>query len=361
MVSYAAAVKHDLLGVPEGPVVTEAAARAMAVGVRALLGSDVAVAATGVAGPAEQEGRPPGTVCLAVALGDPDAGTVVDSMEVQLPGRRTQVRRVHGDLPARPAPAAPVGLGRLMPGPRGAGALRHGLSVPLFGDLAEPAAMLELARLADDRGWDGIFPWDHVLADGPRPVADVWVVLAAVATVTERVLLGPMVTPLPRRRPQKLAREVVTLDRLSGGRVVLGLGLGVDHARELSAFGEVVDARERGADARRGPGGAGRPVGRGEVLHRGPHYTADGVRFLPTAARPGGVPIWMAARTMAEAPLRRAAGRDGLFVIERTPEEVASMLGVVAGVRGGLEGFALPPWPPARTPHRSCPPGSPGG
>lgn len=93
VVSYAAAVKHELLGVPEGPVVTEAAARAMAAGVRSLLGADVAVAATGVAGPAEQEGRPPGTVCLGVVLGDPEAGGVVDSMEVRLPGRRTQVRQ----------------------------------------------------------------------------------------------------------------------------------------------------------------------------------------------------------------------------------------------------------------------------
>jgi alkanesulfonate monooxygenase SsuD/methylene tetrahydromethanopterin reductase-like flavin-dependent oxidoreductase (luciferase family) len=237
-----------------------------------------------------------------------------------------------------------------MAGRRGAGALRHGLSIPLFGDLAEPSAMLEVARLAEDRGWDGIFPWDHVLADEPRPVADVWVVLAAVATVTERVLLGPMVTPLPRRRPQKLAREVVTLDRLSRGRVVLGLGLGVDHARELSAFGEVVDARERGAMLDEGLEVLDGLLGGGEVRHRGPHYTADRVRFLPPAARPGGVPMWMAARTMAEAPLRRAAGRDGLFVIERSPQEVASMLEVVAGVRGGLDGYAVATMAPGADP-----------
>jgi len=93
VVSYDSAVKHGVLGVPEGPVVTEAAARAMAEGVRALLGADVAVAATGVAGPAEQEGRPPGTVCLAVVLGDPAAGGVVDAMAVRLPGGRTQVRQ----------------------------------------------------------------------------------------------------------------------------------------------------------------------------------------------------------------------------------------------------------------------------
>jgi nicotinamide-nucleotide amidase len=92
IVSYASEVKHTLLGVPEGPVVTEEAARAMALGARTVLGSDVGIAATGVAGPDPQEDRPPGTVCLAVAIGDPAAGGVVDSMAVRLPGRRHQVR-----------------------------------------------------------------------------------------------------------------------------------------------------------------------------------------------------------------------------------------------------------------------------
>jgi nicotinamide-nucleotide amidase len=92
VVSYASDVKFDVLGVPEGPVVTEDAARAMAVGVRRVVGADVGIAATGVAGPDDQEGRPPGTVCLAVAVGDPATGGTLDSLEVRLPGRRRQVR-----------------------------------------------------------------------------------------------------------------------------------------------------------------------------------------------------------------------------------------------------------------------------
>jgi nicotinamide-nucleotide amidase len=92
VISYAAAVKHDLLAVPEGPVVSEEAARAMARGVRELLGTDVAVAATGVAGPDSAEGHPPGTVCMAVVVGDPGADGTVESLEVCLPGRRRQVR-----------------------------------------------------------------------------------------------------------------------------------------------------------------------------------------------------------------------------------------------------------------------------
>ena len=92
VVSYASDVKYDVLDVPEGPVVTEEAAVAMAVGVRRLLRADVGLAVTGVAGPDSQEDQPPGTVCMAVVVGDPEDGGVVDSMRVQLPGGRRQIR-----------------------------------------------------------------------------------------------------------------------------------------------------------------------------------------------------------------------------------------------------------------------------
>lgn len=97
IVSYSSEVKFDLLDVPRGPVVSEEAARAMALGARRVLGADVGIAATGVAGPDRQDGRPPGTVCLAVAIGSSGSGggeaaAVVDSVEIRLPGRRRQVR-----------------------------------------------------------------------------------------------------------------------------------------------------------------------------------------------------------------------------------------------------------------------------
>lgn len=87
VVSYASDVKFDVLGVPEGPVISEDCARAMATGVRSLLGASVGLGVTGVAGPDEQEGHPPGTVCMAV-----DIGGVVTAQTVRLPGRRRQVR-----------------------------------------------------------------------------------------------------------------------------------------------------------------------------------------------------------------------------------------------------------------------------
>ena len=87
--------------------------------------------------------------------------------------------------------------------------------------------MAELAIRTEEQGWDGFFVWDHVAYREPvRCVADPWITLAAVAAATQRVTIGPLVTPIPRRRPHKLARETVTLDRLSGGRLGAGSGAG---------------------------------------------------------------------------------------------------------------------------------------
>ena len=90
IVSYASEVKHDLLGVPEGPVVSEAAAAAMATGARRVLRADVGLALTGVAGPAEQDGMPVGTLCVGIASGDGPALTST----LRLPGQREQMRQM---------------------------------------------------------------------------------------------------------------------------------------------------------------------------------------------------------------------------------------------------------------------------
>jgi alkanesulfonate monooxygenase SsuD/methylene tetrahydromethanopterin reductase-like flavin-dependent oxidoreductase (luciferase family) len=127
--------------------------------------------------------------------------------------------------------------------PRG---LRQAIDVPPFGELADPRVLAGLAAAAEDRGWDGFFVWDHVVYRAPvRAVADPWVALAAVACATSRLRIGPMVTPLSRRRVHKLARETVTLDLLSSGRLILGVGLGSARNGELEPFGEVADPRER--------------------------------------------------------------------------------------------------------------------
>lgn len=106
--------------------------------------------------------------------------------------------------------------------------MRHGVYLPPFNELSDPHVLMSLAVLCEEQGWDGFFLWDHVLRrQEMMAVADAWTSLAGVACATERVRLGALVTPLARRRPQVLARQVVTLDHLSSGRVTLGLGLGI--------------------------------------------------------------------------------------------------------------------------------------
>ena len=168
--------------------------------------------------------------------------------------------------------------------------LLSALWLPLFDDLADPIVAARLAGEAGEAGWHGVFVWDHVCWRAPvRQVADAWITLAAIAIATERVRLGPMVTPLARRRPVKVARETATLDRLSGGWLTFGVGLGSDRfGGELSKSGEEIDGRLRGQM----PGESleiltaawsGQPV-----HHRGPHYTVDGIQFLPRPVqRPG--------------------------------------------------------------------------
>src|SRR3954468_12425639 len=124
--------------------------------------------------------------------------------------------------------------------------VKRGIFVAAFDELVDPNLLAGLAALAEERGWDGFFVWDHIVYSAPvRGCADPWVTLSAIACATERLRLGPMVTPPSRRRVQKLTREAVTLDHLSGGRLVLGLGLGSDRHGELAPFGEVDDPPEQ--------------------------------------------------------------------------------------------------------------------
>jgi alkanesulfonate monooxygenase SsuD/methylene tetrahydromethanopterin reductase-like flavin-dependent oxidoreductase (luciferase family) len=216
---------------------------------------------------------------------------------------------------------------------------RRGLFVAPFDALAEPVVLAELAVDAERVGWDGFFVWDHLLYSEPvAAIADPWISCAAVAAATSRILLGPMVTPLSRRRVAVLARQAVSLDRLSGGRLVLGFGLGDDGAvGELSRFGEVVDARTRAAMLDEGLDVL-RELLSGNVVERdGPHAPARGVRFLPTPVREAGIPIWIGGRWPHQAPLRRAARFDGAFVIGvPSPDELT---GVAEGLPGN--GFDL--------------------
>jgi alkanesulfonate monooxygenase SsuD/methylene tetrahydromethanopterin reductase-like flavin-dependent oxidoreductase (luciferase family) len=120
--------------------------------------------------------------------------------------------------------------------------LKFGFYTSNSGASGDPKLVVELAERAEAAGWDGFFLWDHLSA-WREPVSDPWVMLGAVAARTERVTIGPLIVPLARRRPQKVALEAATLERLAPGRTVLGVGLGAPE--DFTRFGEDADWRVR--------------------------------------------------------------------------------------------------------------------
>lgn len=191
--------------------------------------------------------------------------------------------------------------------------MRYSISVPNFGDFADPAAFADLARTVEQAGWDALFVWDHVveMKQLRREISDPWVLLAVAAAATERIRLGTMITPVARRRPQKLAREVTTLDRLSAGRMVLGVGLGEPIDDEFATFGEPADPRVLAARLDEGLDVLGALWSGDHVDYRGDHVTVRDVVFRPTPVQRPRVPVWVGSQWPNRAPLRRAARWDG--------------------------------------------------
>ncbi|MEO3754133.1 TIGR03619 family F420-dependent LLM class oxidoreductase [Streptomyces sp. B6B3] len=217
--------------------------------------------------------------------------------------------------------------------------MRYGVDICTLGEYAEPARVVEMAQAAEAAGWDAVFVWDHLAFAWGVPSADPWVLLAAVAQATTRVRLGPAVTPLPRRRPAVVAHAVATLDRLSGGRVVLGVGAGGVPA-EFTAFREPAEPRVR----------AGMldealevvtSLWRGEpVDFAGEHYAVDGVTLAPLPVQRPRVPIWVGGDSRAAR--RRAARWDGWIIggdneqgeMTRAPASLVEDLAHIRELRG---------------------------
>lgn len=194
-------------------------------------------------------------------------------------------------------------------------AVRYGVSVPNYGEYGDARRLAELAREAEECGWDGFFVWDHVAFTGktPAPLADTWTALTAVAMHTTGIRLGPLVTPLARRRPWMLARQAVTLDHLSGGRLILGVGLGYPPRSEYERFGEEAEALVRAQKLDEGLAildglWSGEPFS-----FVGQHYRLQETTFLPRPLQVPRIPIWVAGHWPNKPPFRRAARWDGIF------------------------------------------------
>ena len=206
-----------------------------------------------------------------------------------------------------------------------ANGLRSAVYLPPFGPFGHPEVLVDLAVRAERAGWDGMFLWDHVVRQS-MPITDAWTALGAIAQATDRILLGPTVTPLPRRRPWIVARQASTVSRLSGGRLILGVGLGPVRSADFSHFGEVSDLATRASMLTEGLDIV-RAVWSGRALeHGGTHYK---VTLDPVTPEPHPIPIWMASSARKPAVIRRAASCDGIFPIAENrmrPEEVAEVV-----------------------------------
>lgn len=196
--------------------------------------------------------------------------------------------------------------------------MKFALGVTNSGKYADPALLVDLAVESEGCGWDGFFVWDHVVSGGRSPVTDPWTVLAAIAASTTRLRLGPMVTPLARRRPWIVARQAVALDHLSHGRLILGVGLGQFSDKEFGAFGDETDPKRRSKmldESLEILAGlwTGEPYG-----FAGEHYRVAKTTFRPTPVQEPRIPIWVGGRWPNKPPMRRAARWDGAFAMPAT-------------------------------------------
>jgi alkanesulfonate monooxygenase SsuD/methylene tetrahydromethanopterin reductase-like flavin-dependent oxidoreductase (luciferase family) len=211
--------------------------------------------------------------------------------------------------------------------------MQYGIFLPPFGPCADLTTLASLAAEAEAAGWDGFFLWDDITMSTPIPIADTWIALTVIALRTRALRLGALVTPLPRRRPWKLARETVTLDHLSQGRLIVGLGIGAG-ATEFDDLGEETDIKVRAALLEEGLDiltglWSGEPF-----QYAGTHYHIRKARFLPSSFQRPRIPVWVAGNWPARAPFRRAARWDGVFPLGRdlelsemlAPADVQAML-----------------------------------
>src|SRR5579884_3892776 len=194
--------------------------------------------------------------------------------------------------------------------------MRFSINIPNFGDFADPRAVAKIAIAAEQAGWDGLFVWDHVVhlkrERQGQPFGDPWILLTAAALATSRLRLGTLLTPVARRRPEQLARQVATLDSLSQGRMIFAAGLGGPIEDEYGSFGDTTDPAilaerlDEGLDLLRRYW-SGQPVN-----HNGRHYQVNDVTLLPATVQRPHPPIWIGGFWPHRAPMRRAARWDGV-------------------------------------------------
>jgi alkanesulfonate monooxygenase SsuD/methylene tetrahydromethanopterin reductase-like flavin-dependent oxidoreductase (luciferase family) len=225
--------------------------------------------------------------------------------------------------------------------------MRFALDVAPLGELADPSVLVDLGQAVEASGWDGFSIWDSLGATMRTEAPDPFVALAGVATATQRIELLLSVVALARRRPQLVAQSAGTVDRLSGGRLILGIGAGGDE-RDFTAFRDPWSGPERIARMDEAATIVDRLL-RGEtVSHQGPGFFVGDVRVGPHPIRQPRPPMWLGA--YRRGGIRRAARWDGWIAVTvgedgvsmaMPPNELADWVSMIreeresAGLAGG--------------------------
>ena len=226
--------------------------------------------------------------------------------------------------------------------------MRYSINIPNFGDFADAEVVASVASASENAGWDALFVWDHVVHNkrDRQSFGDPWMLLTAAALATTRIKLGPLVTPVPRRRPQQVARQVSTLDNLSAGRVIFGAGLGGPIEDEYGSFGDPTDPRLLAEQLDEGLDLLDRYWSGDAVTHEGRHYQVRDVILLPTPVQRPRPPIWIGGFWPARRPMRRAARWDGAVPLFESAthghvpplDEVRDLVAYVGSHRDGDSG-----------------------
>ncbi|MFJ9081561.1 LLM class flavin-dependent oxidoreductase [Streptomyces sp. NPDC102384] len=228
--------------------------------------------------------------------------------------------------------------------------MRFSVNIPNFGDFADAHTVARTAVAAEQAGWDGLLLWDHVVHDKKerrgKPFGDPWMLLTAAALATSRIKVGTLVAAVPRYRPEQLARQVATLDALSGGRVVFGAGLGGPVDDEYGDFGDTVDRVVHAERLDEGLDLLARYWSGGTVDHDGAHFRVKETQLLPATAQQPRPPVWIGGFWPARPPMRRAARWDGaaplfadaLHGVPPRPDQFADVVRYVNEHRESTEG-----------------------
>ena len=226
-----------------------------------------------------------------------------------------------------------------------ASSMKYSISLMNFGYLGDLKTLIDVAVEAEESGWDAVFLSDHVNWRDAGFHVDPWIALGLIADRTSRVLIGTAVTPIPRRRPTKLAREILTLHQYSNGRFILGAGSGLWNS-EFADLGDAGDMKVRAEMLDEGldllkKAWSGQPL-----EHAGKHYRAKGQAFAPGGTGTD-IPIWIGASWPSKKPMQRAARFDGVMAMSKrypeplSPDEVSDMSGFIAANRDSNEPFNL--------------------